>query len=306
MRTTFYLSFGALLFAVATLSCTSCKSATKTSSDASAETAQSDTLVTAPPFTFATNQDSTISCSFEVDYPRQTDSLAVGVKQFIAKELAQVYTPYNNEEDAAKNYPLFHGDLQKCDALVKHYAEGTKRYFVTQQKEMIEEGTENGWRPNFSCDVKIKKSAETSTYVAYTTSAQVYLGGAHGSYATWETNISKRTYRPLAQTVDTTKVMAMQSILRKGVISYLKDAGCENVEKDYKSMLFLPEDGHIPLPVCTPSLTKDGVSFVYQQYEIASYAVGLVSFTIPYSDIMPYLCDEAKALVGDGSTATGK
>lgn len=306
MRTTFYLSFGALLLAVATLSSASCKSTTKTSCETSAAETQPDTLVTAPPFTFATSQDSTISCSFEVDYPRQTDSLAVGVKQFIAKELANVYTPYNNEENAAKNYPLFRGDLQKCDALVKHYAEGTKRYFVAQQKDILKEGTENDWRPHFTCDVKIKKSAETSTYVSYTTSAEVYLGGAHGSYSTWETNISKRTCRPLAQTVDTTKVMAMQPLLRKGVISYLKDAGCENVEKDYKSMLFLPEDGHIPLPACTPSLTKDGVSFVYQQYEIASYAVGLVSFTIPYSDIMPYLCNEAKALVGDESSATGK
>lgn len=306
MRTTFYLSFGALLLAVATLSSASCKSTTKTSGETSAAEAQSDTLVTAPPFTFATSQDSTISCSYEVDYPRQTDSLAVGVKQFIAKELATVYTPYNNEEDAAKNYPLFRGDLQKCDDLVKHYAEGTKSYFITQQKEILKEGTENGWRPHFTCNVKIKKSAETSTYVSYTTSAEVYLGGAHGSFSTRETNISKRTCRPLAQTVDTTKVMAMQPLLRKGVISYLKDAGCENVEKDYKSMLFLPEDGHIPLPACTPSLTKDGVSFVYQQYEIASYAVGLVSFTIPYSDILPYLCNEAKALVSDKSSATGK
>ncbi len=294
MRKTFFLTCGTLLLAVASLSSSSCKGTVGTSDQDA-----SDTLVTAQPFTYATNQDSTISCSFEVDYPQQTDSLAEGVKQFIAKELSAVYTPCNNEEDAAKDYPLFTGDLQKCDALVKHYADGTKRYFATQQKTMMEEGTEEGWRPHFSCDVKIKKTAETTGYVTYSTASEVYLGGAHGSYFYKQTNISKRTFLPLAQTVDTTKVMAMQDILKNGVISYLKDTGAENVEKDYKSMLFLPEDGHIPLPVCTPALTKDGVEFVYQQYEIASYAVGLVSFTVPYSEIMPYLSEEAKALVED-------
>ena len=297
MRRTFYLTFSALLLAITTLSGTSCKSTAKATTEAKA--AAPDTLVTAPPFTYTTSQDSTISCSFEVDYPHQSDSLATGVKQFIAKELAHIYTPYNNEEDAAKNYPLFRGDVQNCNDLVKHYAEGTKRYFIAQQKEIMEEGTEDGWRPNFSCNVRIKKAAETASYVTYSTAAEVYLGGAHGTYTWWETNISKHTNRPLAQTVDTTKVMAMQTILRNGVISYLKDVGEENAEADYKSILFLPEDGHIPLPVCTPSLTKDGVSFVYQQYEIASYAVGLVSFTVPYSDIMPYLCNEAKALVNE-------
>ncbi len=302
MKTAFYLTCHTLLLAAALTSAASCKSAEKTATKpaapAVAVAAAPDTLVTAPAYTYATKQDTTIECSAEVDFPRQNNALAKGVKEFIAKEFASLYLPYNNEDPVpTAEYPLFQGSVDQPDALVKHYTDGTKRYFASLQKGMVEEGVEPGWMPHFLSEVKVKKHEETSAYVTYGVSHNTYLGGAHGSYLYTETTLSKRSCRPLAQTVDTTKVMQMQDLLRKGVISYLKEGGVENVETDYKSYLFLPEDGHFPLPAFTPALTKEGVTFVYQQYEIASYAVGLVSFTVPYADIMPYLCDEAKALV---------
>ncbi len=304
MKRTFYLACPALLAAASALSA-SCKSAngvekeTAAVESAARVEAKADTLVTAPAYTYTTKQDSTIECSFEVDYPKGTDSLAAGVKQFIADELSAIYFPYNYEDDAAAltGYPKYSGNVAQCDAIVKHYADGTKRYFIQLQKETMQERTENDWIPRYLCDVKVKKRTETPKYVTYSVANELYSGGAHGSHLYSETTISKRTCHPLVQTVDTTKVMAMQPLLRKGIVGYLKDCGVENAETEYKSHLFLPEDGHFPLPATTPSLTPDGVSFVYQQYEIASYAVGLVSFTIPYAEIMPYLCDEAKQLV---------
>lgn len=296
MRKTFYLTGSTLLLAVMLCSSNSCKQSAQPVSPAAdtvAVTTESDTLVTSPAFIYTTKKDSTIDCSFEVDYPQQTDSLAQGVKQFIAKELASVYVPYTASEDAPKGYPLYKGSLDQCDALVKHYAEGSKRFFVAEQKETMSETTDREWIPRYHCDVKVKKVEETAGYVTYGTGSEVYLGGAHGSYFYQETNISKRTHRALSQTIDTTKVRALQPLLRQGVISYLKDCGVENAEKDYKSHLFLPDDGHIPLPACTPTLKKSGVEFTYQQYEIASYAVGLVTFVVPYDKIKPYLCKEA-------------
>ncbi len=296
MKRIFHLTCHTLLAATVLIGCRSTGQAV---SNANAPTVATrpDTLVTAPAYTYATQQDSTITCSYEVDYPRQSDSLATGVKQFIAEKLATLYLPYNNEDVALKDYPLFQGDIQQCENLVKHYAEGTRRYFAAQQKEMREENIGSEWIPHFLSHVKIRKQTETATYVTYSVAHEVYLGGAHGSYHYTETTISKRTCRPLAQTVDTTKVMQMQPLLRKGIVSYLTDCGIENAETDYKDYLFLPDDGHFPLPVNAPSPTKDGMAFVYQQYEIASYAVGLVSFTIPYAEIMPYLCEEMKSLI---------
>lgn len=298
MKRTFYLACNALLAAVLLFS-TGCKSTERAASGEHVGTtrATADTLVTAPTYTYATRQDSTIECSYEVDYPRQSDRLATGVKQFIADKLATIYLPYTNEDPAQKDYPLFQGDVQQCDSLVKHYAEGTKRYFAAQQKEMMTFNEGSDWVPHFLSRVKVKKQEETPAYLTYGISHEAYLGGAHGSYCYAETTISKRTCRPLAQTVDTTKVMQMQPLLRKGIISYLTDCGIADADTNCKDYLFLPDDGHFPLPVNAPSPTKDGMAFVYQQYEIASYAVGLVSFTIPYADIMPYLCEEMKSLL---------
>ena len=37
------------------------------------------------------------------------------------------------------------------------------------------------------------------------------------------------------------------------------------------------------------ALTKDGIEFVYNTYEIGPYAVGASSFTIPYNEVVQYL-----------------
>ena len=57
------------------------------------------------------------------------------------------------------------------------------------------------------------------------------------------------------------------------------------------------ENGIIPLPSSSPYLAKYGVHFIYQQYEIGPYAMGLVSFTVPLDKIKPYLTAEALKLL---------
>jgi len=53
----------------------------------------------------------------------------------------------------------------------------------------------------------------------------------------------------------------------------------------------------IPFPAFSPYPSKDGLVFVYQQYEIASYAAGMPAFTLPYEVVEPYLTEEAKAIL---------
>ena len=48
------------------------------------------------------------------------------------------------------------------------------------------------------------------------------------------------------------------------------------------------------MPVTPPLFGKDGIIVTYQQYEIAAYAAGMPSFTIPY--------DKAKGMMNQ----TGK
>ena len=105
--------------------------------------------------------------------------------------------------------------------------------------------------------------------------------------------------------VDTARVKDLQPILRKGVLSYLNqqsgnESQTENEEQitdaQLNDYLFI-ENGIIPLPSSSPYLAKDGVHFIYQQYEIGPYVMGLVSFTVPLEKIKPYLTGEALKLL---------
>ena len=67
-------------------------------------------------------------------------------------------------------------------------------------------------------------------------------------------------------------------------------------EEELKEHLQLEGD-LIPLPAWTPYPTADGLCFVYQQYEIASYADGMPAFTLPFDEVQPYLTPEARAIL---------
>ena len=100
----------------------------------------------------------------------------------------------------------------------------------------------------------------------------------------------------LTESVDTTKTKELQPILRKGVIDYFKDCGEDVSDDKLNDMLFI-NDNTIPLPACTPALTNQGLKFIYQQYEIGPYALGMVNFTVPYDKIKKFMTGEAAKLI---------
>ena len=42
---------------------------------------------------------------------------------------------------------------------------------------------------------------------------------------------------------------------------------------------------------------ENGVGFIYQQYEIAAYAMGMPNDTIPYERIKPFMTEWSKRLI---------
>ena len=124
----------------------------------------------------------------------------------------------------------------------------------------------------------------------------MFLGGAHGSALCRPVNIVKATGKVLAATVDTLKQKALQPILRRGVKESISKAENRKIkDSDLQNMLFV-EHGIIPLPATVPVLTPEGLRFVYQQYEIGPYALGMVEFTVPYADVKSCLTKEAVEL----------
>lgn len=262
-------------------------------SPAKAELAQG--TVATDSIKFDQTVDSVVECSIAVDYPSGSDSLSMEVRSFVARELGGLYLPLVNGGDEAKNYAMYSGSNDNGKALVEYYGKGTIAYLKAQRKELADAGVKDA--PGMSFMLSVRKTGDNTRYLTYASRTYSFLGGAHGSAVEYSTNISKLTGKVLEQSVDTLQAKAMQPLLRRGVVSYLRKQGEKDInEKNLGDYLFV-ENGFIPLPATPPYLAKDGVHFVYQQYEIGPYAMGIVSFTVPYAEITPYLTKEARMLV---------
>lgn len=244
---------------------------------------------------FNEKSDSTAECKIIVDYPTGDDSLAMGVRNYIARELSGAYLPLVNADSDRNAYAIYSGNIDNGKDVVSYYGKGTLKYLKEQCRQLREAGM--GEVPHLSYEVSVRKTYENNAYVTYTTSTYSFLGGAHGSALTYSVNIAKSSADVVEQIVDTTKTLDLQPLLRAGVVRYLKSNGDKNItEKNLGDYLFV-ENGVVPLPANTPYLAKDGVHFVYQQYEIGPYAMGMVTFTVPYPKIKQFLTKEAKTLI---------
>ena len=190
----------------------------------------------------------------------------------------------------------YKGDKNDGKALLDFYGKQRSKDMGEEYKDLLEFDNREEEPSPFSFDGSIRLKEEAEKYVTYGIESYVYLGGAHGSSFLREVNIIRETGKVLATSVDTTKTKDMQPILRKGVIEYFKECGEDISDDKLNDMLFI-NDNTIPLPALTPSLSKNGLKFIYQQYEIGPYALGMVSFTVPYDKIKTFMTEEAAKLI---------
>ena len=243
-----------------------------------------------------------VQCAISVDYPTEPNELSKNIRAILNEELANLYLGNMNGDEIEKQ-ESYKGDLANGNLVIEKYCKDNFAYLKSQMKDLKE--ADPRANANMSYDIRLNKEAETDSYVTYHCLSYAYLAGAHGSTFERSFNIVKATGKKLSQVVDTTKVKDLQPILRKGVLSYLNqqsgnESQTENEEQitdaQLNDYLFI-ENGIIPLPSSSPYLAKDGVHFIYQQYEIGPYAMGLVSFTVPLDKIKPYLTAEALKLL---------
>lgn len=295
----------------------SCKSAT---TKAAAEEVQTDsvdststaetTLATDSILFTKASQDSAITSDIVIDYPSGDNTLDIAVRKYIAQELSDLHLPDISDEPTTQKNPKFKGSLE----IQEEGKQGDKEKILGKGKELVDFfGNSNyqllqnelkeikqysGDAEIHMCyDANIRKTGETAHYLIYNSNTYIYQGGAHGSASDYSVTIDKATGKVLKETVDTTQVKALQPILRKGVLRYLKAQGENDItEKNLTDYLFI-DKGIIPLPKYAPYLAKDGVHFIYQQYEIGPYAMGMVSFVVPYKEIKAYMTAEALRLI---------
>lgn len=146
----------------------------------------------------------------------------------------------------------------------------------------------------YTADFKLEKTYETKSYVVFHNTNSIYCGGAHPN----ETGAGHLTFNladgsMLTEIVDTTRLKDLQPLLRAGLEKYFEMQTDEKVDLDETLQIETPL---VPLPKRLPYPTAEGIAFEYMQYEIACYAVGMPTFTIPYKKIEPFLLPQARQL----------
>ena len=210
-------------------------------------------------------------------------------------------------------FPKFDGDLSDTDAVIDYYrtkaletlnASATSDYderkgYIMEDPDFTEEEKAEMLEsyPGYEYDFSLTKEYETKRCVVFNSTDYIYLGGAHGG-VTGEGSVTfdKRSGQRFTNFFKEGALEQMQDLILRGVTEYFSENDDSVSKENVREFLFLDSET-IPFPAWTPAPTGDGLNFTYQQYEIAAYAMGMPSFTIPYEDLKPYLTPEAMDLL---------
>ena len=146
----------------------------------------------------------------------------------------------------------------------------------------------------------IIKLYETKRYVTYHYTTFEYGGGMHG-YTTEVGFTFRKSDGKQIKLLQDTDSPEFAQLIKEGIKSFFA-GGPDKTMTDEEVLEFLfAEDtddlANIPLPLNAPYLSDTGVVFLYTQYEIAPYSSGIITFEVPFAKIIPYLTQEAKALI---------
>ena len=198
------------------------------------------------------------------------------------------YPDYDGSGSAAKLMPVPAMDEAELETFVARCG----RIGLDSMKADMREMAEDGFGGSYLNNIKIELTEQTPSYLTLT------FNRATGEQMGWNL-------------FDMSKEQELRAMLIRGVKSYFNDFSEEKIETDEQlyELLILYDDPEtpeneitigLPFPQAEPYVTRDGISFVYQQYEIAAYACGLPSFTVPVEEVKDLLSEKGKELLGIG------
>lgn len=213
-------------------------------------------------------EDDQIVCNIKADVPSPELALAVG--EWLDEQLGGCYD----------------GDARDMQALIDFYGHAWSDTLRNAAEEVLGMITE--------FDATMEKDYETDRFVTYTLNTCLGLGGAHPTSSVIGVTFRKSDGRRLDWDIVRNYFgYRIKEIIKDKLTDYFEVGTDEELEE----CLFEIPAYNIPLPQTPPFFTENGVSFIYQQYEISAYAYGMPNDVIPYDTIHPLLTGQAKRLI---------
>lgn len=146
---------------------------------------------------------------------------------------------------------------------------------------------------------------QSDSLLTYEYNTYCYLGGAHGSaiarVATFAVPSGRRltygnTFLPDRRKELLAKIRSAlwSQYFRPSMAGGDDKAGSESLS--LREALLIDPDS-LQFPICGPQFGPEGVTFTYGQYEIAPYAAGMPSCTLPYGEIRPLMRPDVVSLL---------
>ncbi|MBR5634574.1 MAG: DUF3298 domain-containing protein [Prevotella sp.] len=236
--------------------------------------------------------DSTGTYSIHIDFPvvKDNEVLLVTLNEWIDEQLGGTYG--NAENVDYKNI------LANTTAFLDHYI---KQIVESNRKEFDEMVKDN---PDFKemgityyDSTAIEKLAEGKNWVTFTNQRDIFRGGAHGIAPYFGQTFRKSDGRRIGWEIfGNTNDEKFQQIIKDGLVEYFE---LDSEAKLAEHLMNEANAYYVPLPQCPPLFTAEGITFVYNQYEIAAYAYGLPTFTVAYEKLLPFMMTTGKRLVAE-------
>lgn len=270
-----------LIGLLAILSCGQ-KSNSSSDSDEQAGTKQAQELEVTPlEYSYDKNK---VEVGLDIDYPTGSALIDKAVAEYISEKLGGTYD----------------GDLANGDSLVSYYGDEILAELKKHLKEDINNGVEDEYINGYYRKMEIKKEYETDLLVTYSYTEDIYLNGAHGMQYFYGQTFRKSDGRRFDEGMMRQLYSEeMYNLRKEGLREYFNESGDNaNTDEELKDCIITDDDvNYLPMPKHTPYVTKKGMVFIYQPYEISYYAAGAPSFTIPLKKMKPFLTQTAKELL---------
>lgn len=258
------------------------KSNLSSDSDEQAGTKQAQELEVTPlEYSYDKNK---VEVGLDIDYPTGSALIDKAVAEYISEKLGGTYD----------------GDLANGDSLVSYYGDEILAELKKHLKEDINNGVEDEYINGYYRKMEIKKEYETDLLVTYSYTEDIYLNGAHGMQYFYGQTFRKSDGRRFDEGMMRELYSEEMYKLRKeGLREYFNESGDNaDTDEELKEYVITDDDvNYLPMPRHTPYVTKKGMVFIYQPYEISYYAAGAPSFTIPLKKMKPFLTQTAKELL---------
>lgn len=173
------------------------------------------------------------------------------------------------------------------DSAVHFLADSLATSYAADIKEMYDPSAEDAF--SFQYVYEVKANVDSASYpgvAAYSTDLYAYLGGAHGNLEVTCANLSLLTGR-IIHAADFFQADKQSEVKQLVEQSLVKQYGCTSMDQLVEKTA-IGSLGEVSVRDGNFLLLRDSVEFVYNPYEIAPWACGLITTRVAYSDLAPY------------------